>query len=198
MSQSGSLNNGSSSAGSVLEFTGGTGTSGTFPVAPNGFGQVSLSSADGSLAIVGSANAIDFSSGIYQVTGQITSAQIKTLNASPIQIIAAPGANKIIHILGFMSVFNYGGSNVFVAGVFQTVNLFYSTVSTGGTLIVNGVLTGTSTLWASQAPNLSLINLSTSVNQPINIYNSSTEISGNAANNNTITYSVLYRIVTLP
>tara|TARA_R110002126_G_scaffold63800_2_gene163645 strand:- start:4840 stop:6405 length:1566 start_codon:yes stop_codon:yes gene_type:complete len=94
MSQSGSLNNGSTN--SILEFTGGTGTSGTFPVAPNAFGQISLSSTDGTVTIVGGVNSIDLSaaSGVFTVTGNSGTA---TPVASNIDVITA---NATVQFVG--------------------------------------------------------------------------------------------------
>jgi hypothetical protein len=45
---------------SILEFTGGTGTAGTFPVVPSMAGEVLLTSSDSSLTITGGVNSLDF------------------------------------------------------------------------------------------------------------------------------------------
>jgi len=204
MSQSGSLNNGSSSSGGVLEFTGGTGTSGTFPVSPNGFGQVSLSSSNGTVSIVGSASSIDLStsSGLLNATGTLTSLQIKSLFATPVLAIAAPGAGKVIVILKVSAKLNYGGSNVFIAGLNQGILLYYgnssfnfsaTTVLCQDTFISANVTSFTTgNITTLDSANSNYDNKALYFGNPI-----STEISGNAANNNTVTYSILYQIVSI-
>lgn len=84
----------------LLEFTGGTGTTGTFPVVPNGPGEILLTSLDNSLTITGSANALDFKSNgsgfpWTDITGTVNAAinngymaiglSTSTLPASPVQ-----------------------------------------------------------------------------------------------------------------
>jgi len=202
MSQSGSLNNGSTN--SILEFTGGTGTSGAFPVSPNGFGQISLSSTDGTVSIVGGVNSIDLSasSGLLNATGTLTSLQIKSLFATPVLAIAAPGAGKVIEILKVSAKLNYGGSNVFIAGFNQGILLFYGNSSFNFTattqlcldtfISANVTSYTTGTVTALDSANSNFANQALYFGNPI-----STEISGNAANDNTVTYNILYQIVSI-
>jgi hypothetical protein len=140
-------------------------------------------------------------SAVTLLTGTLTSAQIKALHATPIQIIAAPGAGKVILVHCSFGSFNYGGSNVFVAGAGQTIVLVYGTTVGAGLLIPNASLTTASSNFNTvPAPNTTTTAAFSSVtNTAINLYNAvATEISGNAANNNTVTYSVLYSIATMP
>ena len=199
MSQAGAFNLANSGAASVLEFTGGAGTSGAFPVTPNIAGAIGLSSTDGSIDITGGANSLDFSSGIYRVSGTLTSAQIKNLHATPIQIIAAPGANKIIQIIHYMATFNYGGSNVFVAAAGQRVNLTYGTMAANLINIITNIqLVDVNSIANTDSPVLDTILLSEINNIELNLNNpEATEISGNAANDNTISYNVVYRIFSI-
>lgn len=139
--------------------------------------------------------------GILLATGTVTSAQIKAAHASPVQLIPAPGAGQTIYVVASILKYNYAGSNVFVAAAGQLMALYYSTTTLiNNTTIAevsigNAALVGTTTNVVSMGR--SNISASTAVvNVPVNLYNvSATEISGNAANDNTITYSLLYYIL---
>lgn len=141
-------------------------------------------------------------SGILIAASQITSAQVKALHGTPIQVIAAPGNGKVIQLISAIGTMNYGGTNVFVAGASQTIQLTYGTIGSqtaGMVLLANGDIVAA----ASQIHQGNIILNTTTYasiqNTAVNLYNSSaTEISGNAAGNNTVSYSVVYRIVTIP
>jgi hypothetical protein len=201
MSQAGLINLQTNGQDGVLEFTGGAGTTGTFPVIPDISGAVSLSSTDGTVSIAGSANAIDFSASsvLLSVSGTLTSAQIKNLNATPIQIIAAPGASKFIQIVSYMATFNYGGSNVFVAAAGQRVALTYGPLGTAAiNMVTNSPLVGTNSLALNTNSFLSSTSLTILNNLELYLKNPElTEISGNAASNNTISYNVVYRLFSI-
>jgi hypothetical protein len=128
----------------------------------------------------------------------LTSSQIKSLHATPIAIVAAPGAGKVIVLVNAICKFKYGGSNVFVAGAGQTINLYYSnTIAFVGNFGNNVTLVGTTTGYTYPGLTSNLINQSFE-NLALNAYNPvATEISGNAANDNTFTISCVYYIATL-
>jgi hypothetical protein len=139
--------------------------------------------------------------GFTTVTGTLTSAQIKALRATPQTLIAAPGAGKVIVILSASAKFTYGGSNVFVAAASQTITLSYgatavSAINTANWLS-NGDIVGTTNRWSNWSGNLTTTYAAVS-NVAIVAYNSvATEISGNAANNNTIPWSITYFTLTI-
>ncbi len=122
---------------------------------------------------------------------------IKALHGTPIQAIAAPGANLCIHILGYSGVYVYGGSNVFVAAAAQNITLTYAPVTGVSNVITTGILTGTtSTIVLKQDTNISASPVSDYSNVAITFYNTSaTEISGNAANDNVVNWSITYTVV---
>lgn len=135
--------------------------------------------------------------GNLQTTGSITltNAQIKSLRSSPVTIVSAPAAGKIIAPLHLTYKFNYGGNNVFVTGG----NLELRATGTAG-LLLNAtspiLYTGSvDKLYATGATQAAA--LLTLEAQPIVITTSSSDPTGNAANDNTITYQFFYFVLTL-
>ena len=140
--------------------------------------------------------------GLLFTSGTLTSAQIKALHGTPVQAIAAPGNGKFILVFLQTMQLNYGGNNAFVAAAGQTVGMTYGTASgapaSGAQGMSNASITATSNqLYAFGGSNVatassSYVNAAVNFNNPV-----ATEITGNAANNNTITYNIYYTIVTL-
>lgn len=135
------------------------------------------------------------------VTKQLTSAQIKLLHATPIEIIPAPGLGKVAIVVNSMGKMTYGGSNVFVAGAAQSVQLAYGTATTAHSNVVTNasIVAAASNYCYGQAlstnANIAIASLE---NVAINLYNSvATEISGNAAGDNTITVACLFYITSI-
>jgi hypothetical protein len=138
--------------------------------------------------------------GLLSVSWSLTSAQIKALHGTPIQVIAAPGSGKVICLVSTVySKFTYGGSNVFVAGAGQTVELYYGTTATTGAVMANATITLSSTVLTRLSVSGVAAGAFTSFdNLALNLYNPSvTEITGNAANNNTMSGTIIYYVVTL-
>jgi len=139
--------------------------------------------------------------GLLISTTVLTSSQVKNLHGTPIQAVAAPGAGNVVNIVNVFSKMTYGGSNVFVAGAGQFIAVMYApvannnrpynamlnaaVVAAASSYTIGGVITTTAV--ATQYENAAIQLYVTSV----------TEISGNAANDNTITVQILYRIITI-
>lgn len=139
--------------------------------------------------------------GILIATGTLTNSQIKNLRGTPIQALAAPGSGKIIVPIFFTSRLNYGGTSAFTAAASQTIALYYGagTSSISQAIIMNNsTITRTSSYEYWNTYNTSYANpASNGDNQPVYLYNTvATEISGNAANDNTISWAFHYYIWT--
>ncbi len=140
------------------------------------------------------------SGGIQTARITLTSTQIKNLNATPIAIIPAQGAGTLIVPMSCVAKFIYGGSNVFVAAAAQSISVaFVPTSVIGSGCIVNSTLTGTVNNCKITA--LTSTNFTAATdgeNQPLYAYNfTATEISGNAADDNTVVIEIQYYVVTL-
>lgn len=136
--------------------------------------------------------------GLLTVTGSLTNTQIKALHGTPIQVIAAPGAGSVISLQQFQIKMIYGGTNVFTAGAAQTINLYYATTTSVGVGLTNAQIVAAATQFSDITVNTQNASNATFDNVAINLFNPvATEISGNAANNNTITWRIVYCIVTI-
>lgn len=140
------------------------------------------------------------SSFLAQTTITLTSAQVKALRATPITVVAAPGANKSIFLIAAQLKSIYGGTNAFTGP--QNLALRYQNGS--GTIISN-TITGAGFL-DQTANEYQIVGISASStitaatvveNQPLVIHNTgAAEITGNAAGDNTIKVTVTYAILT--
>lgn len=135
----------------------------------------------------------------------LTNAQIKALHGTPVEVIAAPGSGKGIVVVGATAKFIYGGTNAFTAGASQTINLYYNNtgaqITSPSAFISNTMIVGTFNRFSVDVGlNInSLLALSPGLLDNVNVaaYNPvATEISGNAANDNTISLTIAYYIVT--
>ncbi len=160
----------------------------------------STAGTSGNLLISNGTNFVSTAPTIVTVSGQLTSAQIKALHGTPIQILAAPGAANFIRVIAASASFNYGGSNVFVAGAAQTINLYFGTTTSIINIVPNAMIVGAaSTLVYNEDMSVTVQTARASFeNLALNWYNPiATEITGNAANNNFINYTVTYIVTAL-
>jgi len=126
----------------------------------------------------------------------LTSSQVKALNTTPIELIAAPGSGNVIQVFGVSVKMTYGGTNVFTGPSFSTINLGYdgSPPIDIGFAMSKGSVIRSADAYAFNT-NLSPDNLlSTMENKKVVIYNPSTDFAGNAADDNTVTVTSYYRI----
>lgn len=129
-------------------------------------------------------------------TVNITAAQILALHGTPITIVPAPGANKLVDVSAILYEFNYG--TVQYATSTGVVNLYWGS---GGTAIgTNGIasalLKGSSSLIIGDVPafaaNTSGVALTSMLNKAVVLQNpSATEYT---AGDSTLVVKVAYRI----
>lgn len=134
---------------------------------------------------------------IKTVNGTLTSAQIKALHGTPITAVSSPGSGFVIQIISATASFVYGGTNVFVAAAAQTIAIYYGTTTQALSVLSNGSIIGTANvLTASGSPIINNSSTASYANLSMTLYNPvATEISGNAANDNVIKWSISYRVV---
>lgn len=128
----------------------------------------------------------------------ITSAQVKALETTQIELVAAPGAGKAIKFLGAQLKLVYGGTNAFTeAG--DNLGIKYtddSGVQVSGTVETTGFIDQTASTYTNAEPATDAIVAATAAeNQALVLDNLGSAIAGNAANDNTLEVSVLYRVV---
>jgi len=123
----------------------------------------------------------------------LTSAQIKALNATPVTIVAAPGANLAIVPIMVSLVFNYGGTNVFTETA-DDLSIGYA----GGAEIMEiestGLIDQTNDEWRA----ITFSHAESFIpeeNVAVEITNLDGEIAGNAGGDNTARVRLLYTIV---
>jgi hypothetical protein len=139
--------------------------------------------------------------GLLSVSGQLTSAQIKSLHGTPIVVIAAPGSGFYIAVFLASGSYVYGGNNAFTAGAAQTITLTYGATANAGIaspLVSNAVLVATASKLELINSSLTEFNPANYNNMSLNLYNTvATEITGNAANDNVLNYTIIYKIIAL-
>lgn len=131
---------------------------------------------------------------VYEKKVELTNAEIKALGTTPKELVAAPGANKLIEFLGALLFFDYG-SNALVGGhalgieyndgtgepVCTAIAAFMTATSDRIMKAVPIVLAGTVTALSNVNKNLALI--------------SAGDFTGNATADTTMTVMVSYRIL---
>ena len=131
----------------------------------------------------------------------LTSQQIKALHGTPITIVTAPGSNKMLIPMYCSFYFVYGGSNAFVVPFSSGINILWKNIAGSSAFrgIASSCLDGTASIYgydnvayvASSAPGAL-------DNQPFIVGNPYVdEISGNAADDNTLTINLVYQIANL-
>lgn len=125
----------------------------------------------------------------------LTDTQILALSGggSNIELIAAPGASKVIDVVSLIAYLDFGGQAYNWTGSGNKLSITTTTPTSqenGFNLTVTQLNASQDTYWKPEIANVPI-----GVNLPLSIYNTS----GSAVTqgNSTITFSILYRIVDL-
>jgi hypothetical protein len=128
---------------------------------------------------------------IYELDGTLTAAQINALDTTPIQVIAAQGANKIVLVESVTAKFTY------IAPAYTTTGEVWTTydetdVNQRITTLIDDIrLTGSNNAWITNT-GVQIKLYSTSIeNKPVKLY-CDAAISGGAG---TLKYNIKYRII---
>lgn len=131
----------------------------------------------------------------------LSNSEIKALRATPIEIVAAPGAGNVIQFLGGLLKLNYGGNNAFTESADNLAFKYTdgSGIAVSQTVESTNFIDATADTLTSAVPAGDAIVAATGAeNQAIVIHNTGDgEIAGNAAGDNTITLRVYYAIYSL-
>lgn len=125
------------------------------------------------------------------VTLTLTSLQIKALRATPIQILAATGANTSVNLIKAVAKLNYGGSTPFLTG--QNIAIQCNSVSQSGNFSAT-FITGSATQYMSVNRNGGLV----ASNTAFLVKNTgAVEITGDVLNDSTLTIIMWYTVFAL-
>ncbi len=131
-------------------------------------------------------------------TVTLTSAQVKACRATPIEVIAAQGSGKAIAIHNVVSKFTYGGTNAFTN--VQAISVFYNAGTAQSWYVTNAATpmngTASNVIMGQQLLNYNTLANMENVNVVVKNTGAS-EITGNAANNNTLTVAVYWSSISL-
>lgn len=125
----------------------------------------------------------------------LTSAQVKAAHGTPIQLVAAVTGLTYV-VVSYRMAMIYGGTNVFTAAASQTLALYYGTTVSVATGLTNAsIVASASRVDIGQGSIAASQTLAATRNVALNIYNPiATEITGNAANDNTVVVDGFYYI----
>ena len=137
-------------------------------------------------------------------TVEITNAQIKAIAATPKELVAAPGADKLVEVLSAVLILDYGSEVLAEPSAPDDLALEYDNGT--GTQIATWDTTGFITASADAMEIVaagsvggagSAIGAATNVNKNVVLINTGGEYTGNASNDTTITVKITYRVHTL-
>jgi len=127
------------------------------------------------------------------LVASVTISNSELRSTTPITVVAAPGADKVIICSNYTIVHNYGGSNVWTA--LGTFTLGYDSPQVGGVAMAVPTLSASSSQIRSAPFTLAAnLALSSVIDKALTL-RVGTPGTGNAANNNTVTVFAEYYVI---
>lgn len=123
----------------------------------------------------------------------LTAAQVKALKATPITLVAAPGADLAVVPIAVNLVANYGGTNAFTESG-DDLSIGYAAGAELKEIESTGLIDQTNDEWRYITFEFDETFIPTP-NVAVVITNLDDEIAGNAANNNTVAIRLFFRVV---
>lgn len=198
MSQSG-VNVAAGGGGTILTLTGNSGGA----VSPDGFGNINVVGDATTINIAGNPGTSTLTASvlnpILHATQTLNSGQVKALRGSPITIITGPAAGETICIMRAQLKLVYGGTNPFTNP--QDMALRYTNgtgVIVSSSITAAGFIDQSANTYTSTVPVANAIVAGTAAEaQAIVLHNTGgSEITGNAAADNTLVVDVEYVVLT--
>ncbi|MDB4726195.1 hypothetical protein OAF54_02070 [bacterium] len=130
----------------------------------------------------------------------ITSAQVLLLATTPIELVAAPGASKILKFMGAVLKLDYGGTNAFTE---TADNLTIKYVNAAGAaasqaIECTGFIDATADTYTTAEPVIDAIVAATAIeNKALVLDNINDNFGGNAGDDNSLIVRCFYQIVTI-
>jgi hypothetical protein len=133
-------------------------------------------------------------------TVELTNADIKALAATPKELVAAPGADKVIEFVSLVLVLDYGSEVLAEPSAPDDLAVEYDDGT--GTQIATWDTTGFITASADtmelvNSADIAAVATATNANKNLVLINTGGEYTGNASNDSTVTAIVSYRVHTL-
>jgi len=128
-------------------------------------------------------------------TKTLTSAEVKNLHVTQIEVVAAPGSGKVIIPMSqCIYKLTYGGSNAFTGG--GAIGVYWGTTTQA--INSSSAITGTASVYNGTIPsNLGNTAIASLENLALNLFNTGSAFTGNAAGNNTVGVSFMYYIINI-
>jgi len=165
-------------------------------------GLVALSGATGEMSTSGTGNTITFTldEGVPRsVAVSMTAAEIKALATTPIELVAAPGAGKVIQFMGAELKLVAGSEVLAESG--DNLGIKFtdaSGVQVSATIESTGFIDqAANTYTTGIAANDAIVAATAAENQALVLDNLGSNFTGNASNDATLEVSVVYRVVEL-
>ena len=160
----------------------------------------SIAGTSGNVLTSNGTNFVSQTPQIQVVQLALTNSQLKNINTTPVTLIAAPGAGKVINLIYVSGLFTYGGTNAFTGS--NTLEAYFGTAAgpLAGQFIFSSTMVGTTTAYSSPAGSATGFGSSAAQSSCDNtaiVVSAFANYGGNAAGNNTATVIAVYTILSL-